>query len=103
STPVMHPNGTRLGTAYVGMRRGYIDDTVRRARQPVVILFVALLAVGVAGAFLLTSALLQPIGVLLAGFERIGRGDLDARLHVDSRTEVPLLSRTVNEGTGHVQ
>lgn len=99
SAVVVHPNGSPLGTAYLGLRRSYIDESVRQARQPVVILFVALLALGVAGSFLLTSSLLKPIGVLHAGFERIGRGDLDTHLRLDSRTEFGLLAETVNRMT----
>jgi serine phosphatase RsbU (regulator of sigma subunit)/anti-sigma regulatory factor (Ser/Thr protein kinase) len=103
STPVIHPNGTLLGTAYLGMRRSYIDESVRRARQSVVILFVALLALGVAGSFVLTSRLLRPLGVLQAGFERIGHGDLDTRMPVDSRTEFGQLAETVNHMTAELK
>lgn len=96
SAPILHPNGARLGTAYVALGSNTIDEAVVEARQPVLAVFGALLAVGVLGVFILTATLLKPIDVLRAGLERIGRGDLEARLSIDSRTELGLLAETVN-------
>jgi serine phosphatase RsbU (regulator of sigma subunit)/anti-sigma regulatory factor (Ser/Thr protein kinase) len=96
SIPVMHPNGTPMGAAYLGLRRGYIEDSIQQARRPVVFLSFVLLAIGVLCAFLLTSSMLRPIAVLQSGLERIGRGDLDTRLDLDARTEFGQLARTVN-------
>jgi len=96
SVPVVHPNGTRLGTAYVGLRRSYIDEKVQATRRPLIAVLAAFLAASVLGSFLLTSVLLRPIGKLRAGLERIGRGDLDTHLDFGPGTELGRVAQTVN-------
>ena len=96
SSPIVHPNGARLGRVFIALGRGTIDEAVGRARQPVLVLYVAFLAFGIVGSFLLTATLLRPLGALRAGLERIGSGDLDARVEIRSRTEFGHLAETVN-------
>lgn len=100
SSPILHPNGTLIGHAYLAVPRSYIDRAVQQARRPLIPLFLGLLALGAAGSFLLISSQLRPIGVLRAGLERIGRGDLDAHLALDPRTELGRLAQTINQMAG---
>src|SRR6185295_9277350 len=103
SAPVVHPNGTRLGTAYLALRRSHVEQAVRQARRPVLALFVTLMVLGVVGSFMLTSTLLKPMAVLRDGLERIGGGDLDVRLDLGSRTEFGRLAMTVNRMTSDLK
>jgi serine phosphatase RsbU (regulator of sigma subunit)/anti-sigma regulatory factor (Ser/Thr protein kinase) len=98
-TPVSHRGavGDEIGTAYVALRRDYVESMIDEARQGEIPLVVALTAAGSVAAFLLVSVLLRPIGALRAGLERIGRGDLETPVRLRDRTELGLLAETMNE------
>ncbi len=101
--PVTSVVGQRLGTAVVGMRRSYIGAAVASARRQQLLFLAGLLALGVALALVVMTALLRPIGALRAGLERIGRGDLDTPLRLRDRTELGLLADAVNDMAGQLK
>ena len=103
SVPILDPNGRVLGNAFVGVRRSYIEDAVSRVSRQQYVILSAFLAAGVAVSFLLMSLLLRPIGVLRAGIERIGRGDLSTPVKLTDRTEFGLLGDAINEMSSALQ
>jgi len=94
--PVRHPNGSFMGRATVGIRRDYLATILARARRRQMIVTAVVLGLGLAAALVLLSVLLRPVGVLRAGLERIGRGDLDTPVALRDRTEFGMLADTVN-------
>lgn len=97
SAPVEHRNGERIGTAAVGMERSYIDDIIARARMQQILTLSVVLLLCIVAALLLMTFLMRPIGLLRAGLERIGRGDLDSPIKLRDRTELGMLADTVND------
>ncbi len=97
SVPILDPNGRVLGTAFVGVRRSYVEQAVSRVSRRQYLILAAFLAAGVVVSFLLMSVLLRPIGALREGMERIGRGDLATPVKLADRTEFGLLADAINE------
>ena len=96
-SPVSHPTEPHLGSAIVAVRRAYIEAAVLAARREQFVYLVVLLAIGTVLGLVLLSRMLQPIGALRAGLERVGQGDFDTPVQIDDRTELGLLADTVNE------
>ncbi|MCA9751975.1 MAG: SpoIIE family protein phosphatase [Gemmatimonadetes bacterium] len=97
SSPVLHPNGDKLGEAWVAIDRGYVRQLISEARRKQAIVVLVVLAVGVLFVLLILSAILRPIGTLRAGLERIGSGDFTTHVKLHDRTEFGLLADTINE------
>ncbi len=98
--PVRSSEGERIiGRAYVSLQRDYVESALAASRRQQLLVMLAFLAVGIAAAFVLMSALLRPIAAIRAGLQRIGQGDLDSPIASDDRTELGLLAGTVNEMT----
>ena len=94
--PVMDASGRRLGSAWVGLHRAAIGRRLDQARRQQLVVLGAFLVLGALAALVVSSALLRPVAALRQGLERIGRGDLEARLEVRDRTEIGALAGTVN-------
>ncbi|HKQ19247.1 MAG TPA: SpoIIE family protein phosphatase [Candidatus Eisenbacteria bacterium] len=99
SAPIRHSNGETIGTALVGIRRDYIEQNVRSAVEGGRLVFGILLLLGVVASVVLMSILMRPVARLREGIERIGRGDLNAKVSVGGRTEFRLLADAMNEMT----
>jgi sigma-B regulation protein RsbU (phosphoserine phosphatase) len=97
AAPASHEQGQHVGTAIIGLERSYLKAKVAAARKAQSIIVGLLLVVGTIVALLLMSQLMNPIKVLKAGLERIGRGDLDTPLQLATRTELGQLAETVND------
>ena len=95
--PVLHSRGKRIGTAIVGMRRGYLESAIRELRRRQMVLLTLVLTLGGLATLFMISMLLRPISQLRQGFERIGRGDLEHPLEIQDRTELGLLAESVNQ------
>jgi HAMP domain-containing protein len=93
---ITHATGGTLGKAFVAIPKSYIETAVTQARVQQLIVISAILLVGIALAMILMSVLLRPIGVLLDGIKRIGRGDLDNPIDLRDRTEFGLLAKHLN-------
>lgn len=97
TVPVVSASGQRLGNAAVGLQRASLERAVAAARRQQLLWVLVVLAAGMGVTFLVLTALLRPIGVLRAGLERIGTGDLDTPIQLTDRTELGLLADTVND------
>lgn len=96
SAPVRHLNGQIIGTAAVGLRRGYVDEIIGASRRQQVFVLSIVLVVGVVTALILMTILLRPVGILRRGLERIGRGDLRTPVKLRDMTEFGMLADSVN-------
>jgi serine phosphatase RsbU (regulator of sigma subunit)/anti-sigma regulatory factor (Ser/Thr protein kinase) len=96
---VRQPGGQAIGRAYVALKRHYIESTLAASRRQQMLVMALFVVLGLLSALALMSQLLRPVGVLRAGLERIGRGDLDTPIRLKDRTELGLLADTVNEMT----
>ena len=82
---------------------GDVDLAIRTVITAVVIILVlALGAVAVASSFL-AGRLTRPLGSLLEGVKRIGDGDLDAQIHVETKDEIGTLADAFNDMTGNLK
>ncbi len=93
-----------LGVIEVGLNRSSIDDQIRNQ-----ILIMALIggltfiAVGAALAFMLRSAVMNPLSKLAASASRLARGDFSARAEVERKDEVSMVARTFNDMAERVE
>jgi serine phosphatase RsbU (regulator of sigma subunit)/anti-sigma regulatory factor (Ser/Thr protein kinase) len=94
---VRHPNGERIGSVIVGLGRRHAEASLVAARRQQLLVLLPILAAAVALTMVLMSRLLRPISVLRGGLERIGAGQLDARLELKSHTELDLLANSIND------
>jgi HD-GYP domain-containing protein (c-di-GMP phosphodiesterase class II) len=94
--PARHAGGQVLGTVMVAMNRGHLDAMLARTRQQVALVAAVLLALGVALALTSMQRLLAPVQAIRDGIRRIGEGNLDTVIKVQSRTELGLLADTIN-------
>jgi sigma-B regulation protein RsbU (phosphoserine phosphatase) len=94
---ILHPNGQTIGAAVVGLKRSHVEASLLAARRSQLIVLFPVLGAAVLLTMLLMSRLLRPISVLRGGIERIGRGELDARVELRSRTELDHLAQSINE------
>lgn len=101
--PVSYANGPQIGRAVVAMQRAYVERAVSAGRRSQFLFLAALLVVAVTLGLVLLGGLLEPVAALRAGFERIGRGDLDTPLVVRDRTELGLLAEAVNDMTARLK
>ncbi|MGD8414087.1 MAG: SpoIIE family protein phosphatase, partial [Candidatus Latescibacterota bacterium] len=94
---VRHPGGEKIGSVIVGLSRRHAEGALVEARRQQLLVLLPILAVAVALTMLLMSRLLRPIAVLRRGLEKIGRGQLDTRVDLRSRTELDLLAGSIND------
>lgn len=95
-TPIIHPNEQIIGRAIVGLERIQIETVIMEARkQQAFFLIAALIASGILTLFLM-SLLLRPFSILREGLEKIGQGNLDAKVELSSKTEFGLLAQSIN-------
>lgn len=97
SAPVRHRNGQQIGTAWVGLKRSYLEHALAEARRQQVMVLAVVLVLGVLTALVLMSFVLRPVAALRAGIERIGRGDLATPLRLQDRTELGLLGNMMDD------
>jgi sigma-B regulation protein RsbU (phosphoserine phosphatase) len=96
SAPVQVVNGRSLGTAYVGYRRGHIDEQVDHMRRTGLLWLAAFLLVGGLATYVMMWRFLRPIQAVRAGIERIGRGDFHQPVLLDDPTEFGMLADALN-------
>ena len=94
---VLHPNGETIGSVYVGIGRRHAEASLMAARKQQLFALLPILVAAVVATMILMSRLLQPIAVLRGGLERIGKGQLDARVELKSHTELDLLANSIND------
>ncbi|MFH1680025.1 MAG: SpoIIE family protein phosphatase, partial [Candidatus Eisenbacteria bacterium] len=99
SVPILYRDGSLLGNVHLGMRKEHVNRVIADAQKSTLRVVFGALAVGLLFTVLLTSRIVRPINQLTRGTEEIGRGNLDYRIDVKSRTEVGRLASTFNEMT----
>jgi signal transduction histidine kinase len=89
--------GTRVGSLKLVLPSTVITDPLRRQRDVVIVeRGLVLIAIGLIAWLAISLGVTRPIRRLLLGVEEIGRGNLDARINVKSRTEIGGLARAFN-------
>ena len=94
--PVLHASHKRLGTAIVILPRRVMEAAIADTRRQLNMLLLGALPLGTLATFILISLLLRPLSALRSGLERIGRGDLDSRIHIRDLTEIGGHADTIN-------
>jgi adenylate cyclase len=87
----------RVGALYVGFSKQSITAMLARARNRAVLITVAMVAVGIGGAFGLATVLSRPIFRLVRGTRAIAQGDFHVILPVTSGDEIGLLTESFNQ------
>jgi signal transduction histidine kinase len=90
-------SATRWGSIKVGLSLEEMHGAIRRTRQVLLLVGLAGVLIGTAGAALLARRLSRPIKDLAAGTVRISRGDFSHRIPVRSQDEIGELARSFNE------
>ncbi len=103
STPVADGDGRSVGTVWIALRQSAIADRIEQARQEQALVLLVFVLLGIAAALVVSSLVLRPVAALRAGLERIGGGDLKARLEVRDRSEIGALADTVNRMAGQLE
>lgn len=94
--PSIHDNDQLVGSAVLALHRDYLKSRLAEARKLHLVVVIVMLLVGSALAMLVMSRLLRPIRDLVAGLERIGRGDLESPVLLSQRTELGALAKHIN-------
>ena len=89
--------GGQLGTVRVGMDKAIITASAVQAGNFLLLVFGGIaLAAGLAGV-IFAQRITRPVNALMAGAERVGRGDLSQLVPVTSRDEIGQMAITFNE------
>lgn len=95
--PIRNVEGDIIGILYVGT----LEKPFRDMKKNVLVAFTAIIlfsaAAGVIVSFLLTAAIVKPVGDVLEATEKVSSGDLDVRVRTDtSLRELNLLASSFN-------
>jgi len=89
--------GGQLGTVRVGMDKSIITASAVQAGNFLLLVFGGIaVAAGLAGV-IFAQRITRPVNALMAGAERVGRGDLSQLVPVTSRDEIGQMAITFNE------
>ena len=89
--------GGQLGTVRVGMDKSIITASAVQAGNFLLLVFGGIaVAAGLAG-IIFAQRITRPVNALMAGAERVGRGDLSQLVPVTSRDEIGQMTITFNE------
>lgn len=89
--------GGQLGTVRVGMDKSIITASAVEAGNFLLLVFGGIaVAAGLAG-IIFAQRITRPVNALMAGAERVGRGDLSQLVPVTSRDEIGQMAVTFNE------
>ena len=89
--------GGQLGTVRVGMDKSIITASAVQAGNFLLLVFGGIaVAAGLAG-IIFAQRITRPVSALMAGAERVGRGDLSQLVPVTSRDEIGQMTVTFNE------
>jgi serine phosphatase RsbU (regulator of sigma subunit) len=98
SFPVLKAD-VKLGTAYIALSQGKIQEVVEALTKDVVLLVVLFLAIAIVASLLLSGFIVRPVNRLTQGALAIGGGNFDTQIGVDSRDELGVLARSFNAMT----
>ena len=86
-----------IGALYLGVSQRANAAALARARNNAILVSVAMVLLGIAGAFTLGSVLSRPISRLMEGTRAIAEGDYHVTLRVPSRDEIGALTQSFND------
>ncbi|HEY83261.1 MAG TPA: HAMP domain-containing protein [Dehalococcoidia bacterium] len=93
-----------LGAIEIGLNRSPIEKQLRTQMLLMALIGgLTFIAVGGAVAFMVRSAVLNPLSKLSASARRISKGDFSARAEVEKEDEVGMVARTFNEMAERVE
>jgi two-component system, OmpR family, sensor kinase len=101
AVPILH-NGEVVGAVRITQSVAAVNDAVRRSVIGIVLLALAVLALGVIAGALIAQRIARPIGRLAEAADDVAGGDLEARAPVEGTTEQRSLANSFNEMTGRV-
>jgi serine phosphatase RsbU (regulator of sigma subunit)/anti-sigma regulatory factor (Ser/Thr protein kinase) len=90
----------RFGEVHIGLRESVIHQAVQDQQVHLAMLGLVVLAVGVAGSWLLIKIIISPMRVLTEGVVAIGEGKLDHRINLTGTDEFGRIAAAFNEMTG---
>lgn len=99
SHPVVGNEGQRVGTAYVILSEQRIDERQNQLLASILGSVLAVLAAGIAVAFLVTRQLLRPLKRLVHDMEEVSHGNLEHRTEAHSKDEIGVLAVTFDRMT----
>ena len=91
-----------IGAVRITQSVAAVNDAVRRSVVGIVLLGLAVLALGVVAGALIAQRIARPIGRLANAADEVAAGNLEARAPVEGTTEQRSLARSFNEMTGRV-
>jgi len=101
AVPILH-RGSVVGAVRITQSVAAVDSAVRRSIVGIVLLALAVLALGVIAGALIAQRIARPIRRLADSADAVAAGDLDARASVEGTAEQQTLARSFNDMTGRV-
>jgi signal transduction histidine kinase len=101
AVPILH-RGQVVGAVRVTQSVEAVNDAVRRSVVGIVLLALAVLALGIVAGALIARRIARPIGRLATAADDVAAGDLEARAPVEGTSEQRSLAQSFNEMTGRV-
>jgi twitching motility protein PilJ len=89
--------GGKLGTVRVGMDKAVVSATALQAGNFLLLVFGGIAAAALLAGVIFAQRITRPVNALMAGAERVGRGDLSQLVPVTSRDEIGQMTLTFNE------
>jgi methyl-accepting chemotaxis protein len=89
--------GGKLGTVRVGMDKSVITASALQAGNFLLLVFGGIAAAALLAGVIFAQRITRPVNALMAGAERVGRGDLSQLVPVTSRDEIGQMALTFNE------
>lgn len=89
--------GGKLGTVRVGMDKAVIDTSALQAGNFLLLVFGGITAAALLAGVIFAQRITRPVNALMAGAERVGRGDLSQLVPVNSRDEIGQMALTFND------
>lgn len=96
TVPVTNDAGDVVGALRVSAPLGEVDSAVRSSWLALLLIGVAVIAAGLALAWLLAGSMARPVEKLGAAAGRLGRGDLEARVEPEGPREIDSVGRSFN-------
>jgi PAS domain S-box-containing protein len=96
STPVLMPDGTKVGYLQLSFSLEDANRFIRDSRIAGLYLSLVCLAIGGGVAFILAGSISRPINLIAAASSRIGEGDFGARLEIRRSDELGQLATSIN-------
>jgi methyl-accepting chemotaxis protein len=87
----------KLGTVRVGMDKAVITATALQAGNFLLVVFGGIAAAALLAGVIFAQRITRPVNALMAGAERVGRGDLSQLVPVMSRDEIGQMALTFND------